>query len=207
MQAANRPAKPATICRPCSKERSIRRAAERYRAALAAGTVPMRTCKRCGQTVAAQTGTWPMARGSPRGAWCLSCHSARQEDVDERMAAKRRISAAARPRAASKAAALARRASILGPDADGALFLGAHVLNESAETVAQRFAAAIEDPDDPGHFDALKFAAARILPMKVVSQQAAHLVRSGKLGAPAGKSNAAPRVTLCVSLTSGPTRK
>lgn len=200
------------VSRTCSKR--CRKAAAygamraKYEAELAAHGRVLRTCSKCRNTIAARAGTWPMSHGSPSGTLCFSCHSERQELVDERARLTRAKSPARQLRRVRvMARALNRRQSVLGANADAALYLGAETLNAGAKSAARQLAEAVTDPDSPWHREALEFFASRILPQKLYTRAGRQLARNGDFEAPpAIKPKRAPRVVVNVGLVYGPSR-
>lgn len=151
-----------------------------------------------------------MSHGSPSGRLCLRCFGVRQEQVDERARIKRAKNPVVHLRAISVASRdLQKRASILGPDADTALRLGAATLNAEAQRVTQELAAAAEDPTSPFHRDALEMLANRILPLPALGKAAVRLARSGALdpSTDGKRASEGPLFVVTVGLTHGLERK
>lgn len=204
-----KPGPKSRTCGPaCSAAGARRKALEKYEAALKAGTPVLRKCKRCGDTIAARVGSWVMSGGQPTGRVCLRCHIVRQKtEVNPKIRAKRAKSSVQQLRRVElRARALQRQQSLLGADADAGLRLGARVLNDRAEQVAERLRAAVEDPESPFHQQALELVASRILPQATVTKFALQMARRGEFGESASRRRkaSAPRIVVTISQTEGP---
>src|SRR5581483_9492713 len=198
--------KAATLCPPCMKARSVRRAAEKYQAVIAStGRAPLRTCKVCKQTKPAEKGQWPLCNGSPSGRLCLACFNIRQEQVDERMRLKRAKSPPGQLQAILlRAGELQKQASVLGPDADNALWLGARVINAYAERAGEKLGEAVEDTESEFHRSALELIATRSIPQAVVNSAAIRLARELRSSTRGKRRSKGPRFVLNIGLTHGP---